>query len=105
MPKLDPAAAGNYPVLKDKTVIAAAKEYRALVAEEGRIEMRKAALKDQLIAALGGAPKGYAGDCSITVSEVAGVAPTPERVITLAMLGETIPGSRGRSASIRLAVR
>jgi hypothetical protein len=100
-----PAPGSNFPIIKDKTVIAAAEEYYGLLRDESRIEARKKELKPLLIAAMNGAPTAFAGVRVLSVSDVNAVPLTPDRIITKEMVGQTIPGGKGRSGYTQLSVK
>ena len=98
------SAGTNYPVIKDKALIAAAEEYFTLARDESRIALRKKELKPQLLAAMAGAPKAYAGARLLSASEVATIPAMPDREITKAMLGQVLPGSKGRAGYTQISI-
>jgi hypothetical protein len=98
-------AGTNYPVLKDKPLIAAAEEYFAKQAEAKVIESRLKELKAQIVAAMHGAPTAYAGVRVLSLTEFAPVPPIPERTIDRTMIGQTIPGKPGRVGYVQLRVQ
>jgi hypothetical protein len=106
-PQTKPAASSgtNYPIIKAKTVIAAAEEYYGLLRDESRIDTRKKELKPILLEAMNGAPTAYAGARVLSASAVNTVPATPDRTITKEMIGQTIPGGRGRAGYTQLSVK
>ena len=98
-------AGTNYPVFKDKALIAAADEYVAKQAEAKVIEGRLRELKEQLVAAMHGAPTAYAGVRVLSLTEFPAVPAIPERKIDRTMLGQTIPGKSGRAGYCQLRVQ
>jgi hypothetical protein len=98
-------AANNYPVLKDKKIIAAADEYATLKAEGSRIERRLKELKPLLEAAMDGAPVAYAGKRILNLSRTEAIPAGDNQVITRDMLGQIIPGKSGRAGYTTLAVQ
>lgn len=103
-PTAPPAAASNYPVLKDKKTIEAAEAYAKNKAEISRLEALNEVLKPQLVAAMEGAPIAYAGARVLNLSTVEATPATENQVITRAMLGSVIPGKKGRKGYTQLSV-
>ena len=97
-------AATNYPVLRDKAVVTAADEYASNKAEIDRLEALNKEHRTVIVAALAGAPIAYAGARIIRCSEVAAAPATPNTVITKAMVGQVIPGKKGKAGYTRLEV-
>ena len=96
--------ATNYPILKDKAVVTAAEEYATNKAEIDRLEALNKAHRTVIVTALAGAPIAYAGSRIIRCSEVAASPATPNTVITKAMVGQVIPGKKGKAGYTRLEV-
>lgn len=99
------AEATNYPVIKDKKIIAAAEEYATLKKEGSRIERRLKELKPLLEAAMDGAPVAYAGTRILNLSTTEAIPDGKNQVITRAMLGQVIPGKSGRAGYTTLTVQ
>lgn len=95
----------NYPVIKDKGIIAAAAEYARMDAQEKMAADRKKALKPILEIALGDAPTASAGTHIITKSVVAELPATPNVQITREMIGQVIQGKKARSGYTTISVR
>ena len=93
------------PVLKDRAVAAKAAEYAAAKAEIAVLEARCNALKPELLAAMGEHLSVVAGNHILTRAEFAAVAPTPNRTITREMIGQVIPGQKGRKGYSTLTVQ
>lgn len=102
--KASPAVGSNYPVIKTKAVVEAVVEYFKLKLDEKRIKDRLDALKPDIIEAVDGAPVAYVGDRIVKVTEVAGSEGTPNKTITREMIGQVIPGTKGRKGYVQLGV-
>ena len=100
-----PPAGSNYPVLKDKKLVAMVDEYARLSSEKSLAEARMKELKPEIEAALGDAPTAYIGTRVVSMTEVPAIPATPNRVITREMIGQVIPGERGRRAYTMLKVQ
>ncbi|MBC9177805.1 hypothetical protein [Pseudoroseomonas ludipueritiae] len=98
-------AGTNHPVIKDKALIKAAETYATNKAEISRMEAENDDLKPRLLAAMGGAPTAYAGSRVLTQSDVETIKPTPNQVITKEMVGQVIPGKKGRKGYTQLSVQ
>ena len=98
-------AGTNHPTFKDKTVIAAADDYYAKVAEMKVLKGRVDELKETLVAAMGGAPTAYAGVRVLSLAVFPAVPAVPERKIDRTMLGQTIPGKSGKAGYTLLRVQ
>lgn len=96
--------ATNYPILKDKAVVTAAEEYATNKAEIDRLEALNKEHRKTIEAALAGAPIAYAGARIIRCTEVKALPATPNTVITKAMVGQVIPGKKGKAGYTRLEV-
>ena len=99
-----PAAAGNYPVLTSRKLLALVREYVEVTNGLKSAATRQAALRTDIIAALGGVPVAIVGRYSLNVSTTLATPPTPDRVITRAMVGEVLRGSPGRRGFQQLRV-
>jgi hypothetical protein len=97
--------ATNGAVITDPATIAAVDEYARIGAEATRIEARRKALKALILREIGDAPVAYAGSRVINVSLVPELPPTPDRIITAEMVGQTLPGLPGRAGYRQLTVR
>lgn len=100
-----PTAGTNFPVIKDKRVIAAADEYFAKQAEAKVLDGRLKELKEQLVTAMDGAPTAYAGARVLSLASFPAVPAIPERKIDRTMIGQTIPGKSGKSGYVQLRVQ
>lgn len=104
--KAAPAVPGsNYPVIRDKRVIAAADEYYAKQAEAKVLRGRLDELKEQLVAAMGEAPTVYAGARVLSLTAFLPVPALPERTIDKSMVGQKIPGKSGKAGYTQLRVQ
>lgn len=74
------------------------REYQAIGEELKRLEARRDVLRKNFLTAIGDAPGAICGPYRISVQPVAG---TPDKLITPAMVGETI---KGRAGSKRLVI-
>ena len=99
------APANNYPVIKDKKIIAAAEEYATLKKEASRIERRLKELKPLIEAAMDGAPVAYAGTRILNLSTTEATPDGQNQIITRAMIGQVIPGKSGRAGYTTLTVQ
>lgn len=99
------ATGTNFPVIKDKKLIAAADEYFAKQAEAKVIDGRLKELKQLLVAAMGDAPTAYAGVRILSLAAFPAVPEVPERKIDRTMVGQTIPGKSGKSGYVQLRVQ
>ena len=97
--KAAPAAGSNYPVIKTKAVVDQVVDYYKLTLNEKRIKDRLDAPEPDIIEAVGGAPVAYVGDGIVKVTEVAGSEGTPSKTITREMIGQVIPGTKGRKGT------
>lgn len=95
----------NFPLLTDKVLISAAEEYVVLQATASHTEARLKTIKAQLVAALDGVPTAIVGKRIVSINDVLPLPPTENVVITLDMVGQVIPGSRGRAGYKTLSVR
>lgn len=95
----------NFPVIKDKRVIAAADEYFAKQAEAKVLDGRLKELKQQLVEAMGGAPTAYAGVRVLSLASFPPVPAIPERKIDRTMVGQTVPGKSGKAGYTQLRVQ
>ncbi|HVB67964.1 MAG TPA: hypothetical protein VNE67_08935 [Acetobacteraceae bacterium] len=108
--KSKPAASGapagtNHPVIRDKGIIAAAEEYHAKKADFDLLEARLKELKGLLEPAMGGAPTAYAGTRILTRTDVPPLPATANVAITKDMIGQVIPGKKGRAGYTQLRVQ
>ena len=95
----------NFPVLKDKAVVAAVEDY---CAAKSAMELAKAKmdeLKPVIVKAMGDAPTAYCGTRVLNHSKVAPLPGTPNREITRAMVGQVIPGQKGKAGYEQLRVQ
>ena len=99
-----PAPATNYPVLTSRKLLSMVKEYVEVTNGLKSVAARQAALRADIIAALGGVPVAIVGRYSLNVSTTLATPPTPDRVITRAMVGEVLRGSPGRRGFQQLRV-
>ena len=101
-----PAAGGsNYPVLRDKAVMAAVEEYCTKKAEMDALKERVDALRDIILAAMAGSPTAYCGARVLSVSQIPELPAIANREITKAMVGQVIPGKKGRAGYAMLRVQ
>lgn len=95
----------NYPALRRKEVIAAAEEYFAAKAEVKLLEGKLETLKRALLAAMAGAPVATAGARVLHCTVVPEIPASPSVTIDRSMLGQVIPGKRGRASYVQLVVQ
>lgn len=95
----------NFPVIKDKAIIAKAEIYATKKAEIASLEAEVKALRPDLLAAMGGAPTAYAGTRVLSLNEVSAIPATENVKITRDMVGQVIPGKKGRAGYSTLEVR
>ena len=95
----------NHPVITDPTLIKLAAEYAKAAPEKNRLEKRLKEMKPVLLQAMGDAPVAYAGKHVLTRAEVAGTPDTLGEKITRSMVGQHMPGKKGRPAYTTLEVR
>jgi hypothetical protein len=98
------AKPSNYPVLKDRKVLAAVEEYAAKKAQLEVLEARLKELRPTIEAAMDGAPVAYAGARVVSVTTFAPTPSTPNVQITKAMIGQVIEGKKGRAGYTQLKV-
>ena len=99
------SAVSNYPVIKDKAAIAAAAQYALTLAEVKRLEAELKPLKKTILDAMAGAPEATFGFHIVSATEVAAIAPTPNRIIDKFMIGQVIKGAAGRSGYTQIRVQ
>jgi hypothetical protein len=101
-----PLDSGTMPatVIRDKKLIAAVHLYAANKAAAKALEAENDALKDKIIDAMGSASVASAGAHVIRLTDIPDTLGTPNRIITKAMIGQVIIGSKGRAGSTRLEV-
>ncbi|QTI82152.1 hypothetical protein IAI58_22630 (plasmid) [Roseomonas marmotae] len=105
-PEATPAPAGtNHPVITDPALVKLAAEYAKAAPEKNRLEKRLKELKPVLLQAMGDAPLAYAGKLVLTRTEVLGTLDTVGEKITRSMVGQHMPGKKGRPAYVTLEVR
>ena len=91
-----PVSPGNYPVIKGPKAITAVENYVAKTAAlkvlEGEIEM----IRDYLLEEAGDAPVVHIGARTVTITSVPEMPAIAARKITKEMIGQELPGRRGR---------
>ena len=92
-------------ILRRRAVVRAAEAYLAAKTEVARLEDELAHLRHLLLEAIGDRPVARAGERTLIVTQVAGTPATPDVTITGAMVGQVIPGHKGRLGYPRLEVR
>ncbi len=97
-------ATTNYPVLRNKKLLAAVEEFVAISAQLKALKKRHEELRDQVIAGMNGSPVAYAGARTVNVATVAATPATPDRVITKDMMGQVLRGSPAKSSYQQLRV-
>jgi hypothetical protein len=95
----------NHPVIADPALIKMAAEYAKSAPEKNRLEKRLKELKPVLLQAMGDAPMAYAGKHVLTRAEVIGSPDTVGEKITRSMVGQHMPGKKGRPGYTTLEVR
>jgi len=100
-----PPAGTNHPVITDPALIKMAAEYAKGAPEKNRLEKRLKELKPVLLQAMGDAPMAYAGKHVLTRAEVVGSPDTVGEKITRSMVGQHMPGKKGRPGYTTLEVR
>jgi hypothetical protein len=93
-----------HPVLRDKAIVATIAEFARNKADSDRLDKRNEAIRPLIVAAMDGAAVVCAGTHIVRRTEVAGTPATPNVAITRAMIGQVIPGTKGRAGSVRLEV-
>jgi alkanesulfonate monooxygenase SsuD/methylene tetrahydromethanopterin reductase-like flavin-dependent oxidoreductase (luciferase family) len=101
-----PAPTGtNAPVITDKKLVALADQYATAAPEKNRLEKFLKEAKPVLLAAMGDAPLAYIGKRVVTRTDVVGTPDTVGEKITRAMVGQHMPGKKGRPGYTTLEVR
>jgi hypothetical protein len=95
----------NHPVITDPALIKMAAEYAKSAPEKNWLEKRLKELKPVLLQAMGDAPMAYAGKHVLTRAEVIGSPDTVGEKITRSMVGQHMPGKKGRPGYTTLEVR
>ncbi|EHM00543.1 hypothetical protein HMPREF9946_02583, partial [Acetobacteraceae bacterium AT-5844] len=95
----------NHPVITDPKLVKLAAEYAKAAPEKNRLEKFLKDTKPVLLQAMGEAPVAYAGKHVLTRAEVAGTPDTVGEKITRSMVGQHLPGKKGRPAYTTLEVR
>jgi ABC-type oligopeptide transport system substrate-binding subunit len=105
----DPAPAApagtNQLVISDPKLVKLVADYAKAAAEKNRLEKLLKDAKPVLLQAMGDAPVAYAGKHVLTRTEVAATPDTPGAKITRSMVGQHMPGKKGRPAYTMLEVR
>lgn len=100
-----PGAPATHHVIRDRKVAQQAESYATAKADIKRLEAQCDALKPVLLTAMGEHESVVAGNRVLTRSEVKGTEPTPNTVITKAMVGQVIPGKPGKRGYVQLTVQ
>jgi hypothetical protein len=95
----------NHLVITDPALIKLAAEYAKGAPEKNRLEKRLKEIKPVLLQAMGNAPVAYAGKHVLTQAEVIGSPDTVGEKITRSMVGQHMPGKKGRPGYTTLEVR
>lgn len=91
-------------VLRGKAIIATVHQYALNKLKADGLAEANALLKDEILEAMDGNSVASVGTHVVRVTETAGTQSTPNVVITAKMLGQVIPGKKGRAGSTRLEV-
>ena len=95
----------NYPVIRDRIAVQAAADYADKLAEVKRLEKELKPLKQVILSAMGDAPEATFGLHVVSRTEVAPMAPTPNRIIDKSMIGQVIKGSPGKAGYTQIRVQ
>jgi hypothetical protein len=98
------APGSNYPVARDRKTVAIVDEFWRNKAEADRLESCNKELRPVIEDAMGDSPVLCAGARIVRRTDVAGTPPRPNVKITRAMIGQVIPGSKGRAGYTRIEV-
>lgn len=100
-----PAVPLTRPVIKDAKVVKQVAEYALAKADIAALEAKCDVLKPAILTALGDAKSVIAGNHVVTRGENAGTEPTPNVTITKEMVGQVIPGRKGKRGYTTLTVQ
>jgi hypothetical protein len=98
-------AGSNYPVITDPALVKLAADYAKGAPEKNRLEKMLKDAKPVLLQAMGDVAVAYAGKVVLTRTEVIGTPDTPGEKITRSMVGQHMPGKKGRPGYTTLEVR
>ncbi|MFH5923829.1 hypothetical protein [Roseomonas xinghualingensis] len=93
------------PVVKEKAFIAKVAEYALAKADADACEARLKKLKPEILAGMGEHRSVIAGNHVVSRGEVPDVPPTDNVTITREMVGQVIPGRKGRAGYNTLTVQ
>jgi hypothetical protein len=92
------------PVLRDEKVVANVKAYFDNKTKADALEALNKPLKVAILKAMGNRPVASIGAHIVRVTETAGTQATQNVTITAKMIGQVIPGKKGRAGSTKLEV-
>jgi hypothetical protein len=98
------AATAQHPVLRDEKVVVAVNKYFDNKARADALEADNKTLKAAILKAMGTRPVASVGRHVVRVTETAGTQSTANLTITAKMIGQVIPGKKGRAGSTKLEV-
>ncbi|WP_338662611.1 hypothetical protein VQH23_20980 [Pararoseomonas sp. SCSIO 73927] len=99
------AAPLTRPVIKDAKLVKKVAEYALAKADIAALEAKCDALKPDILAGLGDALSVIAGNHVVTRSETKALEPTPNVIITKEMVGQVMPGRKGRKGYTTLTIQ